>query len=68
MSTQQQDSNPEVVGLGVYAASPIKASNERVWEAMVDKIYHTDNYLPVTNVKTTVQVPGKHVYREMAYH
>ena len=59
-----QDS--EIVGLGVKATNPIKASPERVWAAMVDKVYNTGTYLPVKDVKTTDKVPDKHVYREMS--
>jgi hypothetical protein len=34
---------------------------------MVDKMYNTENYLPVTNVKTIDLVPGRHAYREMNF-
>lgn len=59
------EQNSETVGLGVKATNPIKAPVERVWAAMVDKVYNTSKYLPVTDVKTTDIVTGKHVYREM---
>jgi hypothetical protein len=65
MSEQQQNQNVEIVGMGVYSLTPIKAPNEQVWKAMVDKIYNTEKYLPVTDVKITEIIPGRHVYREM---
>jgi hypothetical protein len=34
---------------------------------MVDKMYNTEKYLPVTNVKTTDKIPGRHIYREMLF-
>lgn len=68
MSEQGQNQNSELVGLGVKSSNAIKAPNERVWAAMVDKVYNTGKYLPVTDVKTTDKVPGKHVYREMRLH
>jgi hypothetical protein len=67
MSEQKQNEDVEMVDMGVRSSTPINASPERVWEAMVDKIYNTEKYLPVTNVKTTDIIPGQHVYREMAY-
>ena len=66
MSEQKQNQTSELIGLGVKSSNPIKAPNERVWAVMVDKVYNTAKYLPVTNVKTTDIVPGKHVYREMS--
>jgi hypothetical protein len=65
MSEQHQNQNVETVGMGVQFPTPIKAPHERVWAVMVDKVYNTEKYLPVTNVKTTDIIPGKHVYREM---
>ena len=59
------EQNSETVGLGLKATNPIKAAPERVWAAMVDKVYNTSKYLPVTDVKTTDIIPGQHVYREM---
>jgi hypothetical protein len=60
------DSKLETVGLGVQSPVPIQAPAERVWEIMVDKVYNTGKYLPVTNVKTNDIIPGQHVYREMS--
>jgi hypothetical protein len=57
--------NMEIVGLGVQSPTPIQAPPERVWEAMIDKVYNTAKYLPVTDVKTKDIIPGKHVHREM---
>jgi hypothetical protein len=67
MSEQQQNQNVEIVGMGVQLPTPIKAPREQVWAAMVDKMYNTENYLPVTNVKTTDIIPGRHMYREMVF-
>ena len=58
--------NVETVGLGVQSPVPIQAPVERVWELMVDKVYNTGKYLPVTDVKTNDIIPGQHVYREMS--
>jgi hypothetical protein len=68
MSEQQQSEKVEMVGMGVQFPTPIKASREQVWAAMVDKMYNTEKYLPVTNVKTTDIIPGQHAYREMTLH
>jgi hypothetical protein len=65
MSNQEQNPNVEIVGLGVQSPIPIQAPAERVWEVMIDKVYNTGNYLPVTDVKTKDIIPGQHVYREM---
>ena len=63
--SEQQHSKDETVGLGTQLPTPIHAPRERVWAAMVDKMYHTEKYLPVTNVKTKDIVTGRHAYREM---
>ncbi len=55
----------EIVGLGVRAPDKINAPYEKIWSMMVDKVYHPDKYLPVTNVKTEDRAPN-HVYREMS--
>jgi hypothetical protein len=65
MSEQHQ--NDELVGMGVKYPTPIKAPTERVWAIMVDKMYNTTKYLPVTDVKTKDIVPGKEMYREMTF-
>jgi len=65
MSGQQQNQNVEMIDMGVQSSIPIKAPNEQVWAAMLDKMYNTEKYLPVTNVKTTDIIPGRHAYREM---
>ena len=67
MSDEKQNQNVEIVGLGVQSPTPIQAPPERVWEAMIDKIYNTEKYLPVTNVKTKDIKPGQHVYRKMTF-
>jgi len=54
----------EIVGLGVRAPDKINAPYEKIWSTMVDKVYHPDKFLPVTNVKTEDRAPN-HVYREM---
>jgi hypothetical protein len=54
----------EIVGLGVRAPDKINAPYEKIWTTMVDKVYHPDKFLPVTNVKTEDRAPN-HVYREM---
>ena len=65
MTEQKSNASVDTVGMGVQLPTPIKASTERVWAAMVDKMYNTEKYLPVTNVKTTDIVPGRHALREM---
>jgi hypothetical protein len=68
MSEQQQDQDVEIVGMGVQFPTPIKVPRKQIWAAMVDKMYNTENYLPVTNVKITDIVPGRHAYREMIFY
>lgn len=65
MSDQAGNKPSEIVGFGVQSTTPIKASPERVWKAMVDKMYNTSKYLPVTDVKITDKDHEKEVYREM---
>ena len=65
MTEQKSTSHGETVGLGVQLPTPIKAAPARVWAAMVDKMYNTEKYLPVTNVKTTDVIPGRHAVRDM---
>jgi hypothetical protein len=65
MITKDDQVADDIVGLGLRLPTPIRAPRERVWAAMVDKIYHTEKYLPVTDVKATDIKPGYHAYREM---
>ena len=51
------------VGLGYRSPFTIDAPFERVWAAMVDKVYHTAKYLPVINVK--IEEHPTYIYREM---
>ena len=57
----------DIVGLGTRLPSVINAPFDRIWSVMVDKIYHTSNYLPVTNVKTQDRAPN-HVFRDMVFN
>ena len=57
-------SSEEIVGFGVQAPEKINAPYERIWSTMLDKVYHPDKYLPVTDVKTEDRA-SNHVYREM---
>lgn len=52
-----------IVGFGYRSPFTIDAPFERVWAAMVDKVYNTSKYLPVINVKT--EDHPTYVYREM---
>ena len=52
-----------MVGFGYRSPFTIDLPFERVWAAMIDKVYHTGKYLPVINVKTEER--PTHVYREM---
>ncbi|CAF0787012.1 unnamed protein product [Adineta ricciae] len=65
MSDQAANQSVGIAGFGVQSTTPIKASPERVWEAMVDKMYNTSKYLPVTDVKVTEKDHAKEIYREM---
>lgn len=51
------------VGFGYRSPFTIDAPFERVWDAMVDKVFNTAKYLPVINVKT--EKHPTHIYREM---
>jgi hypothetical protein len=55
----------EIVGLGVRALEKINASYENIWTMILDKVYHPEKYLPMTNVKIEDRAPN-HVYREMS--
>ncbi|UJR23305.1 hypothetical protein I4U23_026320 [Adineta vaga] len=68
MAEQQANHDIEIVGMGVQSTTPIKASPDRVWAAMLDKMYHTEKYLPVSNVKITDEIPDKGFHREMTFH
>eukprot|EP01118_Nematostelium_gracile_P009261 TRINITY_DN310_c0_g1_i2.p1 TRINITY_DN310_c0_g1~~TRINITY_DN310_c0_g1_i2.p1 ORF type:complete len:136 (+),score=37.64 TRINITY_DN310_c0_g1_i2:33-440(+) len=54
----------EQIGLGA-SGEPVDSSIsfESIWKHMVEKIYHPDRFLPVTNV-TAIDKDG-YVYREM---
>ena len=56
-------SDEKVVGFGYRSPFVIDAPFERVWAAMVDKVYNTSKYLPVVDVKT--EDHSTYVYREM---
>lgn len=53
----------DIVGLGIMQPEPIEAPFDDVWELMVDKVYNTSKYLPVSNVITREE--NGYVYREM---
>ena len=57
-------SNENVVGMGFRSPYTVTLPYDSIWAAMVDKVYNTGAYLPVTDVKTTNRSPT-HVYREM---
>jgi hypothetical protein len=65
MTDQQTNQKPELVGMGIQFQLPVTAPPEKVWAAMVLKIYEPEKFLPVTNVKVTEVIPGRHVQREM---
>eukprot|EP01088_Endostelium_zonatum_P009293 TRINITY_DN2248_c0_g1_i1.p1 TRINITY_DN2248_c0_g1~~TRINITY_DN2248_c0_g1_i1.p1 ORF type:complete len:137 (+),score=41.25 TRINITY_DN2248_c0_g1_i1:136-546(+) len=57
------EQKPELVGLGVTVAIGKDVDQGKIWASMVDKIYHPDKFLPVSNVKS--EDKDGYVYREM---
>ncbi|CAF1449340.1 unnamed protein product [Adineta ricciae] len=57
-------SNENLVGMGYRSPYTVSLPYDSIWAAMVDKVYNTSDYLPVTDVKTIDRSPT-HVYREM---
>lgn len=53
-----------LVGMGYRSSYTVSLPYDSIWAAMVDKVYNTSDYLPVTDVKTIDRSPT-HVYREM---
>ncbi|UJR13021.1 hypothetical protein I4U23_000048 [Adineta vaga] len=63
------DSERKTVGLGFRSPFAITAPFDRVWAAMLDKVYHADKYCPqfVKGLKTEDRSPT-HVHREIDIH
>ncbi|UJR13056.1 hypothetical protein I4U23_000082 [Adineta vaga] len=62
-------SEKKTVGLGYSSPYTITAPFDRVWAAMLDKVYHAEKYCPrwVKGVKAEDRSPT-HIYREIDIH
>lgn len=57
-------STEKLVGMGFQSPYTVSIPYDYIWVAMVDKVYNTSDYLPVTDVKTIDRSPT-HVFRGM---
>ncbi len=65
MTGQQSNQRTEIVVMGVQYPMPHTIPPEKIWAAMIQKIYQTEKFLPLTDVKITYIIPGRRIYREM---
>lgn len=61
----ESNQNIEIVDMGVKCEMPVTVPPEEIWAAMIQKVYQPEKFLPVTNVKITDVIPGRHAQREM---
>eukprot|EP01111_Echinosteliopsis_oligospora_P009975 TRINITY_DN3018_c0_g1_i1.p1 TRINITY_DN3018_c0_g1~~TRINITY_DN3018_c0_g1_i1.p1 ORF type:complete len:139 (-),score=24.54 TRINITY_DN3018_c0_g1_i1:13-429(-) len=59
------EQSEELIGTQHITGDVITAPFDKIWKYMIDKVYHPDKYLPVSNVKSEQR--GDVVYREMTY-